>query len=64
MFRKINNLVDIVFLFKGQLHNQSNVDMVKYKKYLGMVYDIIEPDKTEVLQQTDEEQYLVCSFIC
>ena len=55
---KFNNLVDMAYAFNGQLHNQDIVDIVTEVKYLGGSYDILEPEKKEILLQSAKEQYL------
>ena len=46
---KFNNLVDMAYAFNGQLHNQDIVDIVKEGTYLGGSYEILEPEKKEIL---------------
>ena len=48
---KINNLVDMVSSFKGQIHDQSIVDIVTEGKYAAGGYDIIDPNKKNIVQQ-------------
>ena len=39
-----NNLVDMVYLFKGKLHYHGIVDIVIEEIYSGGSYKILEPD--------------------
>ena len=49
IYKNINKLVDIVSSFKGQPHYQSIVDIVTEGKYAAGGYDIIDPNKKQVV---------------
>ena len=51
IYKNINKLVDIVSSFKGQPHYQSIVDIVTEGKYAAGGYDIIDPNKKNIVQQ-------------
>ena len=48
---KMNNLVDMVSSFKGQIHDKSIVDIVTEVKYAAGGYDIIDPNRENIVQQ-------------
>ena len=62
IYKNINKLVDIVSSFKGQPHYQSIVDIVTEGKYAAGGYDIIDPNKKNIVQQAAKWQYLECDF--
>ena len=46
---KFNNLMDMESTFNGQLHDQAIVDIATKEKYLGGSYDILDPQKKEIV---------------
>ena len=52
------------FAFNGKLHDQAIMDIVTDEKYPKGIYDILDPQKKEIVQQVDKKQFLACVYIC
>ena len=61
---KFNNPVDMESAFKVKLHEQAIIGIVSEEKYMWGRYEIIDPNKKEVVQQEAKGEYLACDFIC